>query len=192
MIIYKISNIVNGKTYIGQTVQQNPKMRWYDHCARTRKGVNHPLCNAINKYGMENFIWEVIDHASSLDALNMLEQHYVKHYNSINEGYNIRHAGGNKIHNSSSIEKMRESQKAAHARRKAEGRDGGWKRIDGGPMLGKSHPGKGTKRTQEQIERIKAGQQNMLNSEKGFEYRRKQSENSKRMWAKRKTMLEVN
>ena len=56
-------------------------------------------------------------------------------------------------------------------------------------MKGKSHPGKGTKRTQEQITRIKAGQQNMLNSEKGLEYRRKQSENSKRMWVERKLKM---
>ena len=139
MIIYKITNIVNGKTYIGQTVQQNPKMRWYDHCAKARKGVNHPLFNAINKYGVENFIWEVVDRATTINQLNLLEEQYVAKYDTINHGYNIRAAGGNKLHNASSIEKMRQKQRDAHARRRAKGCEGGWKRIDGGPMLGKKH-----------------------------------------------------
>jgi group I intron endonuclease len=119
MIIYKITNIVNGKIYIGQTVQQNPKMRWYDHQAKARNGINQPLFNAIRKYTVENFTWEVIDRADSLESLNKLEQHYVAQFDSINTGYNLRKAGGNKLHNTASIEKMRESQKDAHARRKA-------------------------------------------------------------------------
>jgi group I intron endonuclease len=192
MIIYKITNIVNGKIYIGQTVQQNPKMRWYDHQAKARNGINQPLFNAIRKYTVENFTWEVIDRADSLESLNKLEQHYVAQFDSINTGYNLREAGGNKLHNTASIEKMRESQRNAHARRRAEGKDGGWNRIDGGAMKGKAHPGKGKKRTPEQIDRIKRGQQNMLNSDKGVEYRRKQSENSKRIWAERKALQEVN
>jgi group I intron endonuclease len=156
MIIYKITNLVNGKVYIGQTVQKNPKARWYDHCAKARRGINQPLFNAINKYGVDKFSWEVIDSANSLEALNKLEQQYVEKYNSINEGYNIREAGGNKLHNELSIEKMRAAQVAAHARRRAEGRDGGWTRIDGGAMLGKKHPRKGTAGMWHQTEEVKA------------------------------------
>jgi len=54
---------------------------------------------------------------------------------------------GNKTHNADSIERMKESQKAAHAKRRAEGREGGWTRKDGGPMKGKSHPKKGKSST---------------------------------------------
>ena len=139
MIIYKITNIINGKIYIGQTVQKNPKMRWYDHQAKARHGVNQPLFNAIRKYSVDNFTWEVVDQADSLEALNKLEEQYVEQYDSMNSGYNLRKAGGNKLHNATSIEKMKESQKKAHARRRKEGRDGGWKRIDGGPMKNKTH-----------------------------------------------------
>lgn len=135
MIIYKIANLVNGKVYIGQTVQKNPKLRWYDHQAKARKGVNQPLFNAINKYGVYKFSWEVIDSATSLEELNELEKQYVEKYNSINKGYNIREAGGNKLHNSASIEKMRVSQKKRHQEKPA----GGWTRIDGGAMKGKNH-----------------------------------------------------
>lgn len=144
MIIYKITNTVNGKIYIGQTVQTNPKMRWYSHQADARKGKKSHLYDSMRKHGVESFAWEVIDQADNLEALNKLEQHYVELYDSINKGYNVREAGGNKLHNAASIEKMRASQKAAHARRRANGGDGGWTRIDGGAMKGKSHPRKGT------------------------------------------------
>jgi group I intron endonuclease len=118
VIIYKITNSINGKVYIGQTIQKNPKMRWYDHQAKARCGVNQPLFNAIRKYSVDSFTWEVIDQANSLEELNKLEEQYVKQYNSIDEGYNIREAGGNKLHNTASIEKMREAQRNAHARRR--------------------------------------------------------------------------
>lgn len=143
MNIYKITNIVNNKIYIGQTVQKNPKMRWYDHCARTRNGQINHLYNSMRLYGIDKFVWEVIDSADSIEELNLKEQLWLEEYKKTAEVYNIREAGGNKLHNTNSIEKMRESQRRAHARRRAEGRDGGWKRIDGGPMKGKSHPKKG-------------------------------------------------
>ena len=188
MIIYTIKNLLDGKIYVGQTIQSNAKMRWYSHQADARNGKKTHLYNSMRKYGVENFLWEVIDQVTTIEELNELEAKWLAHYRTLGEVYNNREAGGNKTHSAESIEKMRQVHKLRHANNII----GGWKRRDGGAMKGKSHPGKGTKRTQEQIEKIKAGQQNMLNSEKGLEYRRKQSENSKKMWAKRKTMLEVN
>lgn len=143
MIVYKIENLVNGKVYIGQTIQKNPKARWYEHTSRVKNGSRHPLYDSIRKYGLDNFSWEVIDKAESLESLNALEQHYVEKYNSINNGYNIREAGNNKTHNQKSILKMKQAQIDAHAKRRAEGREGGWTRVDGGCMKGKVHPKKG-------------------------------------------------
>lgn len=146
MHIYKITNLVNGKIYVGQTVQSNPKMRWYSHLADARSGKRKGhLQNSLNKYGPENFSYELIDQASSLDDLNTKEKYWLDYYKKIIEVYNIREAGDNKLHSQYSISKMQESQKKAHARRRAEGREGGWKRIDGGGMKGKTHPRKGTK-----------------------------------------------
>ena len=144
MHIYKITNTINNKMYIGQTIQKNPKMRWYDHCARTRGGQNNHLYNSMRLYGVENFVWEVIDSANNLDELNLKEQHWLDEYRKITEVYNLREAGNNKTHSEQSKEKMKESQRLAHARRRSEGKDGGWKRIDGGAMKGKDHPRKGT------------------------------------------------
>jgi group I intron endonuclease len=143
MNIYKITNTLNNKIYIGQTVQKNAKMRWYQHCADANKGKDSHLCNSMRLYGIENFVWEVIDSATTIDELNVKEEQWLKHYQQTVECYNIRNAGGNKFHAKESIEKMKQSQLQAHARRRAQGNDGGWTRKDGGPMLGKSHPKKG-------------------------------------------------
>jgi len=144
MYIYKIVNEVNHKIYIGQTVQKNPMMRWYGHMADARSGKRKGyLQNSMRKYGVDNFTWQVIDTACSLDDLNAKEQQWLDFFRQTHKVYNLREAGGNKLHSAESIEKMRESQRQAHARRRAEGRDGGWKRIDGGPMKGKASPKKG-------------------------------------------------
>ena len=144
MHIYKITNNANGKVYIGQTMQNNPKMRWYSHLADARRGKKSYLLDSIRKYGKEQFEWQLIDSAVSISDLNSKEEYWLEYYRQ--QGitvYNNREAGGNKLHSLESIERMRVSQKLAHARRREEGREGGWKRIDGGGMKGKPSPKKG-------------------------------------------------
>ena len=142
MHIYKITNLVNNKIYIGQTIQKNPKMRWYGHQADARGGKNTHLYNSMRKYGVDQLLWEVIDSAHCLEELNDKEQYWLEEYRKTNEVYNLREAGNNKMHSPDSIEKMKESQRQAHARRRASGTDT-WTRRDGGAMKGKAHPRKG-------------------------------------------------
>lgn len=183
MYIYTIKNIVNGKMYVGQTVQSNPKMRWYAHCDMMRKGKKSHLYDSMRKHGIENFLWEVVDTAVSVEHLNNLETAWA---NKLKEQgivlYNNRETGNNKRHSAESIEKMR----LIHKQRHANNVIGGWKRRDGGAMLGKSHPGKGTKRTEEQRERIKTAINNMLETNRE-EYCKKLSEAQKKRWAIRKS-----
>lgn len=136
MHIYKITNTKNNKIYIGQTIQKNPKMRWYAHLADARRGKKSYLLDSIRKYGETSFCWEIIDTATSIDDLNIKEQYWVKHYQSNGMVvYNNREAGGNKTHSPESIAKMKVAQRLRHATTKV----GGWKRQDGGPMKGKKH-----------------------------------------------------
>lgn len=143
MYIYKFTHIDSGRSYIGQTIQ-DPNQRRLEHINGSKYSTRtYHFHNAIKKYGIDSFIFEVIDSsASSLEELNILEEKYVMEYDSIINGFNIRNPGGNKTHNPESIERMRVAQKNAHARRREQGIDT-WTRKDGGAMLGKSHPNKG-------------------------------------------------
>lgn len=91
MVIYKITNLVNGKIYVGQTRQPLYK-RWYRH---THKSGCFAISNAIAKYGAENFTIEVIDKANTLSELNEKETFWIDKLNALSpNGYNIQ-TGGN-------------------------------------------------------------------------------------------------
>ncbi|NBU68066.1 MAG: GIY-YIG nuclease family protein [Verrucomicrobia bacterium] len=136
MHIYKFTHIETGKCYIGQTIQ-DPNQRRLEHIADSRHTPKtYHFHNALRKYGIEAFTFEVIDSATTLEDLNRLEEKYVLLFDSIDNGFNIRNPGDNKTHNIASIERMRESQRKAHARRKLLGTDT-WTRKDGGAMKGK-------------------------------------------------------
>ncbi len=92
--IYKITNLVNNKVYIGKTY--NPKKRWKDHI-KTSQLSNSPKSSVIHramaKYGIDNFSYEVLvefdDEAKSFEA----EKYYIKLFDSIKFGYNLTEGG---------------------------------------------------------------------------------------------------
>ena len=59
MIIYKVTNIINNKIYIGQTIH-SLNIRKSQHERSHEYGYKTAFSNAIKKYGKENFIWEII------------------------------------------------------------------------------------------------------------------------------------
>jgi len=92
-IIYKCTNLVNGKVYIGQTVR-SLKERIKDHIQSSKnpKSVFH---YAIKKYG-DNFSWDIIDSAIDKEELDYKEKYWInqyKSYASTHKGYNV-HEGG--------------------------------------------------------------------------------------------------
>ena len=91
MIIYKITNLVNGKCYVGQTVG-TLEARWKRHCS---DGSKCPaIHSAIVKYGVNNFRVEVIDTATSQDELNEKEAYWISTLNTISpNGYNLQNGG---------------------------------------------------------------------------------------------------
>ena len=92
--IYKIENKLNGKIYIGQSI--NIERRWKDH----RKAINscgeeykYPLYQAIRKDKLENFSWDIIEECSK-NELDEKEKFYIKEYNSfVPYGYNLTSGG---------------------------------------------------------------------------------------------------
>lgn len=97
MIIYRITNLINDKIYIGQTIESLSK-RWRRHTwVSTKKRNAMAITSAIIKYGQENFIIEQIDTAENIEDLNIKEEYYIKYYNSISpNGYNIKYGGNNR------------------------------------------------------------------------------------------------
>ena len=94
MIIYKVLNKINGKEYIGQTVG-SLKIRKRKHIsAALRNPGTIYFHKAIRKYGIDNFKWEILTECDTIEELNRLEIHYIKLYNTFNNGYNLT-LGGN-------------------------------------------------------------------------------------------------
>ena len=94
--IYKVTNKINGKIYIGQTIQ-SVKDRWYRHCGKSgisKAELNTHFKRAILKYGKENFTIETIEVCDSTE-LNDREKFYISYYNSYINGYNSTIGGQN-------------------------------------------------------------------------------------------------
>lgn len=92
-IIYKAQNTFTGETYIGATTKSLEE-RKIDHLQKANKNVGSYFQEAIQTYGIESFIWEQIDTASSNDELAKKEVKYIQEYNALQNGYNEDRGGG--------------------------------------------------------------------------------------------------
>lgn len=92
MHIYKVTNLINGKIYIGQTIHE-PQRRWQSHLNAARRTPRLRIQHAIRKYGEENFLFEVIDEASTQEELNKKEIYWIDKLKAIEEGYNLKPGG---------------------------------------------------------------------------------------------------
>lgn len=110
--IYKITNILNGLVYIGQTKYK--AIDRYNAHMNTYK--NTKFYNSIHKYGQENFKLEILEDNVPNDKLDELEIHYIALYDSYYNGYNET-IGGNGtrgyIFTEADRQKKRESMKKA-------------------------------------------------------------------------------
>jgi group I intron endonuclease len=105
-VIYKITNLVNSKIYIGQTTKKL-EIRIGTHKKDSNKN-NTYLNRAFAKYGFDNFKFEIIEQCKSVNELNEREVYYINLYNSTNReiGYNIHGGGRNKLITQETKDKM--------------------------------------------------------------------------------------
>lgn len=103
-IIYKITNNVNKKVYVGQT-WQTINARFNAH-KREKHGKCIKLFNAFNKYGRDNFTIEPLIMAHSQDVMDHWEVYFIKKYSSICNGYNCRVGGSRGQFSQQSINRM--------------------------------------------------------------------------------------
>jgi len=109
MIIYKVTNKINGMVYIGQTIRPL-KERKYFHINESKK--LNPKCyfhKALKKNGIENFHWVVVTFAQDIKELNELEKKCIKEYNSFApNGYNSTTGGLNYIRSEETRKRLSE------------------------------------------------------------------------------------
>lgn len=101
MLIYKITNKINNKCYIGQTIK-SAEERWWEHqqhaFGKHSNDVNKTLYRAIRKYGLGNFTFEVLqDGINDFEELDKAEIYWIDYYNSFVKGYNETF-GGQRYH----------------------------------------------------------------------------------------------
>ena len=94
--IYKITNDINDKIYIGKT-NLDIETRFKQHIRDSKKqSLKHrPLYNAIQKYGQQHFTIECIEECSTNEASSK-EQYWIQFYNSYKNGYNATKGGDGK------------------------------------------------------------------------------------------------
>jgi len=117
--IYKITNLSNGKVYVGQAVSHilnHKRYRPYGHEGRfrchiseafsTKKNQSHYLNNAIRKYGVNDFVVELIE-CCEVQQADEREIHYIKELNSLYpNGYNLKNGGSVFTHSDESKKRV--------------------------------------------------------------------------------------
>lgn len=94
--IYKITNLINGKSYIGKTLSTIDE-RWNEHCraVRRKRCEKRPLYSAMNKYGIDNFKIEQIEECND-DIVNEREVYWIEYFGTFKNGYNATIGGDGK------------------------------------------------------------------------------------------------
>lgn len=96
--IYKITNTINKKNYIGKTTE-NPKTYWNMHKSRAENGYKKVLYTAMRKYGIENFTFNILEEydlekGMLTSFLNEREKANIKHFKTKSpKGYNLTDGG---------------------------------------------------------------------------------------------------
>lgn len=110
--VYKITNKVTGKVYIGIT-NQGAGARYRHHWYEARIGEPAPIHRSMAKYGEESFTLEIIETVDTYDELREREKYWIKFYDSMNreKGYNLTEGGDGtfgRLHSEETKEKIRQ------------------------------------------------------------------------------------
>jgi len=91
MIIYKATNLINNKSYIGctkKTLEERKDGHFYQ-----QNRLNSKFYKALREYGFDVFDWAILEETDSVNKMLNLEMYYIKKYNTFYDGYNSTHGG---------------------------------------------------------------------------------------------------
>lgn len=125
-VVYKCTNKINGKCYIGQTTKS------LDHRIKRHfkvsKFTKYHFHKALNKYGQDSFKWEVIGRCFSREELNKMEIYYIEYFDTYKYGYNSTKGGEGNISKCSDKTKEKISNTLKE-----------WNKYNENPLKGKKH-----------------------------------------------------
>lgn len=99
--IYKATNKINGKSYVGQTCDFRSRVWQHQRCYEKEDCDFH---RAIKEFGFDNFSWEIIETCESEDRACELEKYYIEKFNTYRDGYNMTKGGkGAPYHNARAV-----------------------------------------------------------------------------------------
>ena len=94
--IYKIENIINGKIYIGQSLDISTRITQHKSDLAHNRHPNHHLQNSYNKYGKDSFVFTILELCSA-SQLNKKEKYWIEHYGGKNCQCNYNEKDGGRI-----------------------------------------------------------------------------------------------
>jgi group I intron endonuclease len=116
-IIYKARNKITRKLYVGQTTLTLEK-RIQGHVGRVMRGSTSYFHNSLRKYGLQSFVFSVLDEASSQKVLDEKECYWIKHFRTLApRGYNLRSGGEHVWFSPEGLKKVGEAARRANTGR---------------------------------------------------------------------------
>ncbi len=147
MIIYKITNLINDKIYVGK--QETTRKDYL--------GSGTLIKKAIKKYGRENFKKEILEYCETKEELNEREIYWIEKLNAIKEGYNIATGGeGGDLSKYRKNSLKNKTYDEIYGNKKAQI----LKKIKSNNVKGIKNPMFGTKLSKEHLEKMKIGKKN--------------------------------
>lgn len=182
--VYKITCVVSGKTYVGQTTR-SLRRRWTEHVYDATRGVQVHFYNAIRKYGAESFEVTQLEECPDRETLDDREVFWIRHLNTLEEGYNCKEGGDSHVWSAEARKRQSERQIGKPGKKHTEEakrriseahrgeRNYWWGKIPSvatnekrsASLRARSHHMRGKKHTPEMIEKFKASHAGRVVSE---------------------------